>query len=166
MTGPERLNVFVRLSAILTGFREVELWGTAMAEPYLRQVRLVGGEARVAKLLDAAGKVLDGSRRGRPAVEHDIQATILAHDEFGPVARNVIKLWYTGVWNQLPQTWWERYGAGERDTEHVISAAAYHEGLVWTAMGAHPRGAKPQGFGAWALPPRDPGAATRRKRRP
>jgi len=39
------------------------------------------------------------------------------------------------------------------------------EGLLWTAIGAHPAGAKAPGYGSWAEQPRIPppaGAPTRR----
>jgi hypothetical protein len=70
------------------------------------------------------------------------------------MARNIIKMWYTGNWAQLPQAWRNQHGAGARDVDHVISSQAYQEGLVWRAIGTHPQGAKQPGFGTWALPPR------------
>lgn len=72
----------------------------------------------------------------------------------GPVARNVILLWYTGNWNELPQGWRDAYGVSVADVSAVVSAEAYQEGLMWVAGGTHPQGAKEPGFGTWAEPPK------------
>jgi hypothetical protein len=61
---------------------------------------------------------------------------VLADPTLGPVARDLIVLWYCGSWR------------GE-----VVSPEAYVAGLQWVAAGAHPIGARPQGFGAWSLSP-------------
>ena len=71
----------------------------------------------------------------------------------GPVARNVIKLWYVGIWYELPSAWVEAYGAGPADVDTMVSGAAYAEGLLWVAIGANPPGAKAPGYGSWTGPP-------------
>jgi hypothetical protein len=73
-----------------------------------------------------------------PAVE------ALLKGEESPADAAVIELWYLGVWRGLMGT-----------DNRVVSPRAYREGLVWTAIGAHPMGAKQQGYGAWALPPEE-----------
>lgn len=74
----------------------------------------------------------------------DAMAALLAGgDDAGPLAKALIRLWYLGLWT----------GADGR--ERVASPRAYREALVWDAIGAHPMGAKQQGFGAWAMPPPD-----------
>jgi len=65
----------------------------------------------------------------------------LSGDE-SPLDAPVIELWYLGVWRGLMGT-----------ENRVISARAYREALVWRAIGFHPRGAKPSGYGSWAQPP-------------
>ncbi len=85
--------------------------------------------------------------------EGQIEAQILNSDRYGPVARNIIRLWYLGAWQQLPREWRNLYGATSFDTDHIVSAKSYQESLVWIAGGAHPMGAKQQGFGAWAKKP-------------
>jgi hypothetical protein len=76
----------------------------------------------------------------------------------GPVARNIIRLWYVAIWYELPKRWKERFGGidgemPEFDETYVVSPAAYTEGLLWRAIGAHPAGAKAPGYGEWAEPP-------------
>ena len=46
----------------------------------------------------------------------------------------------------------ERMETDKASCDHVVSAAAYREGLVWPAAGTHPMSAKQPGFGTWAKP--------------
>jgi hypothetical protein len=88
------------------------------------------------------------------ATDEDPAARQLMNDKrYGPLARNLIKLWYTGNWNQLPDDWRKTFGVLAGDSDQVVSVHSYQEGLVWPLIGAHPQGAKQQGFGAWAHPP-------------
>lgn len=129
------LERFVALSAELTGFREVDIWGTGLARHHLDLVLAVAGDDLTARLI------------ATPARD------ALADPGLGPLARNLIVLWYLGQWDQMPRAWRDRHGATPADTAGVASAAAFREGLVWPAIGAHPSGAKAPGFGSWATPP-------------
>ena len=80
---------------------------------------------------------------------------ILDDPDLGPVARAIAVLWYCGTWTGLPDAWHARNGAAPGDTTGVVSAAAYQAGLQWTVVGAHPAGARQQGFGAWSTEPAD-----------
>jgi hypothetical protein len=127
----ETLDTFVRASVILTGLTEVELWGTGLVP------------ARYAWVQQHAGALIDKLLAAFPAGgAPDDQATkVLKDKDLGPLARQVMKFWYLGEWDSA-------------NGDAVIpSPASYREGLVWQVIGAHPQGAKAQGFGAWALPP-------------
>ena len=87
---------------------------------------------------------------------HAACQALLDDPKIGPVIKNIITLWYLGQWNQMPAQWRNDYGASALDRDHIISAQSYRQGLVWTAMGAHPMGTKQQGFGAWSLAPPEP----------
>jgi len=138
---------FVALSAALTGFRGVELWGTGQVDVYLSELIATVGEDVVARLLAAGDQALSS---GDPKKE---LTALLADQETGPVAKNVIVLWYSGAWRPLPNEWRNRYGASPLDVARVISPASYRSGLVWKAIGAHPKGANGTGFASWANPP-------------
>ena len=134
-----RATRFLEISADLTGFCRVELAGTGMTAAYLAALDAVLPVGLVDRLLAAwpnAGK-----------------SAVLDDPELGPVARNVILLWYRGAWSALPQDWRAAHGVSPHDTDRVLSAAAYRAGLQWAAASAHPAGAAPQGYGAWAAPP-------------
>ena len=66
---------------------------------------------------------------------------------------NLAVLWYTGGWVQLPADWRQRHGASSLDSERLLSARSWTEGLMWPAIGAHPTGAKAPGFASWVGPP-------------
>lgn len=140
------IDLFADLSAALTGFSRSELFATGMMSEYYDQVALVIGEREIGKLLGVSEQIL--AARGNP--DKKIRAEILDDDRYGPVARNIMRLWYLGQWAQLPQQWRNDYGATSFDTDRIVSGEAYEESLVWIAGLAHPMGAKQQGFGAWA----------------
>jgi hypothetical protein len=136
-----RVGRFVQLSVDLTGFSQFELLGTGLAETYLSTLEAVLPDGLPDELLGA----VTGSG---PQAER-----ILADPKLGPLARNVILMWMCGTWTALPDVWRATYGISALDTDRVISAQTYQGGLQWVAAGAHPAGARQQGFGAWALPP-------------
>lgn len=148
---------FVALSAALTGFQTVDLWGTGQVRPYLDELVQVVGEPVVAELLATGERALDSSDP-----EAELEKLVLNDADLGPVARRVIILWYLGQWSPLGNQWRNRHGANPLDIAHVLSAQAYVSGLVWTAIGAHPMGANPGGYGSWATPPAPsgPGSTT------
>lgn len=143
-----RKERFLGLSELLTGFDQVDLSGTGMADKYLAAVDEVVSASVVDEALEAYSRLPSGSGRESAAA-----ATILEDPKIGPVARNLIVLWYSGTWSQLPEMWRAAYGASCLDANRVVSGLAYQAGLQWTVAGAHPAGAQAQGFGAWAAAP-------------
>jgi hypothetical protein len=149
---------FLDLSARLTAFTAFELQGTGQAEPYLATAEAAIGEDVLGELLTAYER-LQGRQDGA-AVDRLVRREILADAKLGPIARNIIKLWYIGTWYELPSAWRELFGTREQDFTHVVSPAAYTEGLLWPTIGANPNGAKAPGYGSWAEPPRIPADVT------
>lgn len=148
-----RLDVFLALSAALTGFSVFRLTGTGQAQPYLRAASDVVGEATMDELLDRFRGIPETPGEDR---DRQLRAEILSHPKLGPLARNIIKIWFVGTWYQLPPEWRDAFGTNPRDVTFVVSPAAYTEGLLWPAIGANPPGAKAPGYGTWADPPRIP----------
>jgi hypothetical protein len=136
------------LSAILTGFGRIELLGTGMVGEYLRTLDAI----LPAGLLDEFLAVPERLPQGAD-LEGAVTSQIIDDPKLGPLARNVILLWYCGTWTALPDAWRAAHGASPLDTDHVVSAEAYQAGLQWVVAGAHPAGAQQQGFGAWSLAP-------------
>lgn len=144
----ERANEFLEMSALLTGFDRVQLLGTGMAESYFHAIDAVLPAGLLDELLETCGRLPAGADR-----ETAVGSEILGDPKLGPVARNVILMWYCGTWTALPDAWRSAYGASPLDTDRVLSAEAYQAGLQWTAAGAHPAAARQQGYGAWAAAP-------------
>ncbi|MFD6548574.1 hypothetical protein [Streptomyces sp. NPDC058398] len=163
MTAPS-FERFLFLSVDLTAFEETDLLGTGMAHTYLAKVRAACGDEVVTTLLDAHRAARDDAAgdagsHARSPLDRDLFDRALRHrifgdERLGPVARNVIKLWYAGMWYALPADWTDRYGAQPAAETSTVTAAAYQEGLLWRAIGANPPGAKAPGYGSWAQPPR------------
>lgn len=149
------LEDFVAFSAEVTGFTEFDLRGTGQAEAYLRTVTEVVGEPTLTGLL--------GAYRERVTETADEQAraaqlteAVLGDPRLGPIARNIIKLWYCGVWFALPPDWTGQDGPAGREGTFTASPQAYTQGLLWFAIGANPPGARAPGYASWASPPRIP----------
>ncbi len=149
MSDSDLLDDFVSLSAALTGFSVAQLQGTGMAPTYLDELVAIVGD-RLTIALTRAGSL---ALRWPDAVEDQLRLRIMEDPDLGPLARNLTVLWYTGSWNQLPADWRERNGASSLDSDRLLSAQSWTEGLMWPAIGAHPTGAKPPGFASWTRPP-------------
>jgi hypothetical protein len=156
VTAADRLADFLGLSAIVTAFTEFELLGTGLADAYLATVVDIVGEDTADALLEAYRRVLAGAPEAGAAQDDLLRALIFSDAKLGPIARNVIKMWYVGIWYELPPAWTEAFGALGGNVTFTVSAAAYTEGLLWPAIGANPPGAKAPGYGSWADPPRIP----------
>jgi hypothetical protein len=155
VTAQDLLRRFLGFSAEVTAFSEFDLQGTGQAEDYLQSVLTVVGEGILRELLcayerarDETGVETGDDRKAR------LYTDIFSDEKLGPVARNIIKMWYVGIWYELPPEWTETFGALENDVTFFVSPAAYTEGLLWRAIGANPPGAKAPGYGSWAAPPR------------
>lgn len=142
-----RFHFFVALSALLTGVDEVRLLGTGQAEVYLATLEAILPATIIDELL---GCFMALPTRGREAAA---ESEILADARLGPIARNIILMWYRGVWVQLPVVWRANFGTLPGDENRLISGTAYQAGLQWDIAGAHPMGARQQGYASWALMP-------------
>ncbi|MFJ5777080.1 hypothetical protein [Streptomyces sp. NPDC093094] len=135
------LRRFVEQSTTMTGFTAYDLYGTGMARLYLDTARRQVGAPRLTRFLDIWQRAHDS---GPPAQLPPLDREI---------ARAVTYLWYTGAWPRLAPAAHAALRREVPNTEFVASASSYPEGLVWRAFAGHPSGAKPPGFGTWALRP-------------
>jgi hypothetical protein len=153
--GPARrvtaLDSFLAFSSEVTAFSRFELEAAGQARAYLATVVEVVGEDLLDRLFKA-----HASLSRTPDRKAQLQRDIFGDQTLGPIARNIIKLWYVGMWFQLPRAWAEAHGSRPADVLHTVSPEAYVEGLLWPAIGAHPPGAKAPGYGSWAGPPAIP----------
>jgi hypothetical protein len=144
----EHVGDFYRLSAVLTGFDDVELLGTGVGNLYLNWLLRAFPDVMPALLTAWRDIERDVPPPERPAA---LRATILGDAVLGPFARSVIVLWYTATWRPPD---WTATGAHNPENVDRSFGVAYPEGLMWrAALAAHPGGAKPTGFNTWASPP-------------
>lgn len=143
---------FLSLSSELTAFSVFELRGTGEADAYLRVITDVLGP----ELLEQA--ITSHQRLTGTSTERQLQLRrqILGDPKLGPLARNIIKMWFSGVWYELPRAWKSAYGQLPADKTFTVRPSSYTEGLLWKTIGANPPGAKAPGYGSWADPPRIP----------
>jgi len=146
-----RRNAFVALSAVLTGVQKVQLFGTGQTDAYLATLERI----LPADLLDELLGRFE-ALAGNDGIEAAVEPQILADTRLGALAQNIILMWYRGVWRRLPDDWRANFGSFPEDENHLISAAAYQAGLQWEIAGAHPIGARHQGYAAWCLVPERP----------
>ena len=156
-----RLERYLALSSELTAYSMYELRGTGLAEAYLRTVEETVGPNVLDALLDTYDATV-AAADGGVALPDLLRRDLFSDLRLGPVARNVVKMWYLGVWYELPPAWTDTYGAQQKNVAFAVSAAAYTEGLLWPSIGANPPGAKAPGFGSWAQPPRIPAVTEQR----
>ena len=140
---------FVLLSVQLCGISRFDLMGTGYVDRYFTTIESIIGENSLRRLLDAFAALPADPAECRDA----LPGAILYHPEFGPIARNIIKLWYTATWYQLPDSWRQQYGARPNDRDFIPFPYAYAEALLGPAVGAHQAGAKPTGHQSWTQPP-------------
>src|ERR1700739_4003520 len=149
------MDKFLEFSSEITAFTKFDLLGTGQAQKYLNAVTDVVGQPILEELLGA----YDRLRTAKQPLRNDrLRREIFGDEKLGPIARNIIKLWYVGIWFELPRAWTQTFGALEKNVQFMVSASAYTEGLLWPAIGANPPGAKAPGYGSWAAPPQIPPA--------
>lgn len=165
------LTDFYRISAILTGFNEAKLRGTGVGETYYDVLTTLIPSPILTQLQDTFDTV-EVTHLQTTAPQHEnfdtlFRSQVLASDKYGPIARNIAKMWYTSIWYPLPAAWTKQFGSPSQspekyqDVEFIISDEAYKQGLAWDAVFSHPMGAKQPGWATWAFTPEDIANATR-----
>jgi hypothetical protein len=147
------LDGFYELSVALTGFSRFELNGTGVGETYFSTAIDIVGRDIMTELILRFYEVLEVYGGDEREFDHIFDQAIMNDEKLGPVAGNLTKMWYLGNWVQLPDKWRQQFVTSSLDVTKVVSADAYREGLVWSALEAHPMGAKPMGFGTWGETP-------------
>ncbi|GLY29225.1 hypothetical protein [Kineosporia sp. NBRC 101731] len=149
------MDVFLAFSSEVTGFTEFDLLGTGQAPTYHSTVERVVGSQNLDDLLrtyqESVTELDDEQKRARQLGE-----SVLDDPRLGVIARNIIKLWYSGTWFDLSPEWTAQFGVPGTEGTFTASGQAYAVGLLWFAVGSNPPGARAPGYGSWAQPPRIP----------
>lgn len=153
MNTSQEIDYFYDLSKNLTGFNLVKLYGTGQGEFYLQTLRKILGEPFVSELLNVYYNCLHPPQKEGLSMYNYYEEDLIKSERYGPVCQNIIKMWYLGNWTRMSDEWRATYIASEGDVNKVLSKNSYIEGLVWKAMGKHPKSAKQPGYGTWAFDP-------------
>ncbi|MEE4378199.1 MAG: hypothetical protein V2J55_11920 [Candidatus Competibacteraceae bacterium] len=149
----QKFDDFLGLSAALTGFSSFNLQGTGQASLYYSTLIDIVGEGTFFELLDTFHGLENKTKGDEAVLAECLRQDIFSSDRLGPIARNIIKLWYVGTWYQLPAAWRDTFGVHEKDITVVVSPIAFTEGLLWPTLGVNPPAAKAQGYGSWSHKP-------------
>ncbi len=157
-----RLNDFYQLSAIFTDYNVAQLTGTGVGEEYNQTLSRWVRQDVLDDLYNTFN-ALETNNDG-DVCQQQLRQNILASAKLGPIARNIIKMWYLSIWYQMADDWTMAYGVPAysapvigvelaKPEDYIISNNAYIQGLVWPLMGSHPMGAKQPGYGTWSDAP-------------
>ena len=137
------IDTFVSLSAILTGYDATILKPKndtqKVAELYFNTFTKEV-DANTVALLNSTFTAIASPN------EANVKAQIVNDPTLGPIAKNILKMWYLAIWYDLNAT-------KEQDNSYVVSSIAYKNGLVWKTMQAHPMGYSEGNFGYWSNVP-------------
>lgn len=155
MTKSELSEYFLDFSVVVTGFSRFKLCGTDQVSAYYDAIARVVGQEIFTELLETFHNLDNQAKASNnPAIlDKGMRTEIFGSEKLGPIARNIIKLWYVATWYQLPQSWRDTFGIQANDVDFVVSPQAYPEGLLWSAIGVNPPAAKAPGYGTWENAP-------------
>jgi len=145
-------ETFRKMSATLTGFSEADIQGTGLTDAYAEAIQHNLTEALYVELLTLF-TTIEAETKTPEALNQQLRHQVFASPKFGPMARNIMMLWYTGTWSSMPTDWVTTYGPIGSNQSCIISSQSYLNGLVWDAVGAHPMGGKQEGFASWSFDP-------------
>ena len=95
---------FLELSVAITGYDDAVLWGTGMVDTYLTFVLDAVGDQVTGRLLSVWHQVADAAQGDPSALDQMLRDEVFADPTLGPVARNLIVLWYLGDGSSCPPT--------------------------------------------------------------
>jgi hypothetical protein len=134
------MPLFIQLSSVLTGFAAATLAppqdDANLKQIYLSLLQDKLGPDTVAALFDVFRRITQAPPATWTA---RVKTDVMDSYGLGDAARRIIKLWYTGAWD-----------------DGIVSSTAYTHGLLWDSIQAHAPGYSAQGFGYWAHDPLPP----------
>ena len=115
-----RAEEFLAMSALLTGYARGQLAGTGLTSAYLRAVDGAVPGGVLDDLLVVFGRLRSQLPPASDGLEASVAGAILDDPMLGPVARNIILMWYCGTWTALSEDWHAAYGTPNRGTTPVV----------------------------------------------
>ena len=142
MQQTERLKLFAEVSAILTGFNVMELWGTGMMETYFEWIEKKADKQDLVYFYEAIEQIF-AAHKNEQARESAVASIIFPASAYHGLAQQLITLWYMGNWNE---TITPEGGGAPKQVTIIPTPEAYEQGLAWIAGQTHPPAAKQPGY--------------------
>lgn len=133
------LDDFIAMSSALTGTRDLD---RGIAAQYLDRI---SQDAEGGKLNDLLRTFREIWAAGGDTTEA-ISRRIMNDANLGPLAQQIIVLWYTSALHRQDEK-------GNHIFDFPEDPNQYFSGLVWGAIRAHPLGLSGGYFGHWKYPP-------------
>ena len=131
-----QIETFLKISAYLTGYSQVDLLGTGMVGVYYGTIVENTASSIVDYFFQTAEEILNSSEGDETLMNEGISKKLMPDNCYNGLAKTIISVWYTGNWGS-----------------NVINPDSYKQGLMWDTAGAHPPGAKQPGYGSWSIEP-------------
>jgi hypothetical protein len=160
------LDIFVKLSAALTGIAKVKLAPGAdpidVKEEYFRRVsdpKYAAAFTALLQLTRAANLQIPGGDTDGVIPQDKVDALaskIEERDDIKFLARSIVLMWYLGAWYEPEDL--KKIAANPKAEAFptIISPKAYTQGWLWRVAQAHPMGYSDMQFGYWTRPPAPP----------
>ncbi len=144
-TDQPHLALFLKISAWLTGFEEVELQGTGMVATYYATLTSNNTPENADFFFAEVAAIFTRTDCEPEATNAAIATGLMPNSCYNNMAKQIILMWYTGQWFADPSS--------TSASSNTINAQSYIQALMWPAADTHPPGAKQPGYGSWAKPP-------------
>jgi hypothetical protein len=133
------LEDFIALSGVLTGNKELD---RTIAQQYLLKI---SADVHGHKLGDLLRTFREIKAAGGDVVK-GISQRIMNDETLGPLAQQIIVLWYTSALHR-------KDNKGNDVWDFSNDPNEYFSGLIWSVIHAHPLGLSGGYFGHWKYPP-------------
>jgi hypothetical protein len=130
------LEEFLELSELLVGQSGL---GQALADPYMARIRALVPHGQYVDQLITVFKEI---KAGGGDINLEIEKRIMTDASLGPLAQQIIFLWYTSALPSVDGKVWD-FGSPEE----------YFSALLWPAIRAHTPGLSGGYFGHWKYAP-------------
>jgi len=143
MTQPIDLELFMKLSKILTGEKKLD---KNLGSEYLQRLQAQNAP-QMQKVLNEFSKIADD-----PHLVFEVKRRIMETKEKGkedlpPMAQQIIRLWYTSEFFPLGPD------GKPGSTANVGTQKQYYSGLLWKVIQGHPPTKSTQKYGYWTTKP-------------
>jgi len=139
------IDVFLNISAWLTGYDQTRLQATGLTLTYLQTLTTNMPSETLKLFTKQAIEILLLSEKDPQLALSQTRSKLMPQSSYSACAQKIILMWYSGQWFTDPSDFQAQAAQ--------ITPQSYVQSLVWPTAEVHPPGAKQPGYGSWAYPP-------------